>query len=154
MNHPRKQYRAHVNLHIVPRIGRLKLAQLTTPKVEAFRDDLLQSMSRPLARKVLTSVKSLLKAANHAHLATASIGPDKRNQRKLEAGRDIPTLQEIKRMMDAAPDSRLHALLLTAALAGLRSSELRGLRWSDVDFKGGEIQCAATRRCLRVNWQS
>jgi integrase len=133
------QYRQHIDLHIAPRIGRMKLAQLTPPRVEAFRDDLLQNMSRPLARKVLTSLKSLLRAANHAHLATASIGPDKRSQRKLEAGRDIPTPQEIKRLVDAAPSSRLRALLLTAALAGLRSSELRGLRWSDVDFKGGEI---------------
>jgi integrase len=133
------QYRQHIDLHIAPRIGRMKLAQLTPPKVEAFRDDLLQNLSRPLARKVLTSLKSLLRAANHAHLATASIGPDKRSQRKLEAGRDIPTPTEVKRLIEAAPNSRLRALLLTAALAGLRSSELRGLRWSDVDFKAAEI---------------
>src|SRR5262249_8231393 len=31
--------------------------------------------------------------------------------------------------------ARMHALLLTAALCGLRASELRGLRWADVDLK-------------------
>ncbi|HEY6755568.1 MAG TPA: site-specific integrase, partial [Pseudolabrys sp.] len=41
------QYRQHIDLHIAPRIGRMKLAQLTPPKVDAFRDDLLASMSRP-----------------------------------------------------------------------------------------------------------
>jgi integrase len=30
-------------------------------------------------------------------------------------------------------------LLLTAALTGLRASELRGLRWSDVDLKTAEL---------------
>src|SRR5262245_6220685 len=82
-----KQYRQHIDLHIVPRIGRFKLAQLAPAKIEAFRDDLLAHISRPLARKVLTSFKSLLKGANHAHLITGvSIGRDQRSQRKLEVG--------------------------------------------------------------------
>src|SRR5262249_31180058 len=50
---------------------------------------------------------------------------------------DIPTSEEIKAIIAAAGKSR--PLLLTAIFAGLRSSELRGLRWSDVDFKKGEL---------------
>src|SRR6516225_6118556 len=50
------QYRQHVNLHILPKIGRLKLASLTPARVEAFRDDLVANLSRPMARKVLTSL--------------------------------------------------------------------------------------------------
>src|SRR6516165_3208403 len=46
-----RQYRQHVNLHIMPRIGRLKLAHLTPARIETFRDDLLANLSRPLARK-------------------------------------------------------------------------------------------------------
>src|SRR5262249_20249510 len=63
------QYEQHLRLHIAPRIGRIKLAHLTPPKVEGFRDDLLANMSRPMARKVLTSLKSLLRAAKYAHVA-------------------------------------------------------------------------------------
>ena len=75
----------------MPRIGRLKLAHLTPAKVEAFRDDLLAKLSRPLARKVLTSLKSLLKVAKHAHVAAdVSIGRSKRGKRKLEVGRRHP----------------------------------------------------------------
>jgi len=135
------QYEQHLRIHIAPRIGRIKLAHLTPPKVEAFRDDLLANMSRPMARKVLTSLKSLLKAAKHAHVAAdVSVGRNKRSERKLEAGRDIPTPAEIKRIVDAVKDdARMHALILMAALCGLRASELRGLRWSDVDLKSGEL---------------
>ncbi len=135
------QYRQHVKLHIAPRIGKYKLAHLTPPKVEAFRDDLLANMSRPMARKVLTSLKSLLKVAKHAHVvADVSVGRSKRTERKLEVGRDIPTPAEIKRLVEAAKDdARMRALLLTAALTGLRASELRGLRWADVDFKAAEL---------------
>jgi integrase len=44
----------------------------------------------------------------------------------LEVGRDIPTPAEVKRLIEAAEDARRRALLLTAALTGLRASELRG----------------------------
>src|SRR5262249_40306034 len=64
---------------------------------------------------------------------------NKRGQRKLEPGRDIPSPAEIKRLIDAAKVDRHRALLLTAALAGLRASELRGLRWKDVELKAGEL---------------
>jgi integrase len=140
------QYRQHVALHIAPRIGRVKLAHLTPARVEGFRDDLLKpksegGMSRPMARKVLTSLKSLLKASKHAHVAAdVSVGRSKRAERRLEVGRDIPTPGEVKRIIEAAKSSpRMNALLLTAALCGLRASELRGLRWSDVDLRGGEL---------------
>ena len=140
-----RQYREHVRLHILPRIGRLKLTKLTKKDIENFRDGLLakdeSAMSRAMARKVMTSLKSLLKVAGVGHVAGAvTLGTKKRDERKLEIGRDIPTPGEIKRLIEAAKDKgRLRALLLTAALTGLRASELRGLRWGDVDLKHEEL---------------
>jgi integrase len=128
----------------------MKLANLTPKKVEGFRDDLLARLSRPLARKVLTSFKSILKVANYSQVAAdASIGADKRGKRKLEPGVDLPTPAEVKRLIDAAKDPKRRALLLTAALTGLRASELRGLRWKDVDMKAGELHVTqrASRYC-------
>jgi integrase len=140
------QYRQHVDLHIVPRIGWEKLANLTTPRVNKFRDELLASMSRAMAKKVLTSLKSLLRdAKRRGNVAQnvaldVSIKADKRGKRKLKVGVDIPTTDEIKRIIQAAPaPAKDRPLLLTAIFAGLRSSELRGLRWVDIDLKRGEI---------------
>jgi integrase len=42
-------------------------------------------------------------------------------------------------MVAAVEDTKTRVLLLLAAFTGLRSSELRGLRWSDVDLKQGEL---------------
>ena len=50
------------------RIGSEKLARLSTPVIEAFRDDLLKKCSRPMARKVLTSLKSILGEAQRRGL--------------------------------------------------------------------------------------
>src|SRR6266849_4430152 len=42
-----RQYRNHADLHIKPsRIGAEKLARLSTPVIEAFRDELLRKCSR------------------------------------------------------------------------------------------------------------
>ena len=137
-------YRQHVDLHINPRLGRERLAKLTTPRINNFRDDLLADKSRPLAKKVLTSLKSLLRdAQRRGNVAQnvardVSIGIDKRGKRKLKVGIDIPTREEIKRILEAA-SGRLRPLLVTAVFTGLRASELRGLRWEDVDLKLGEL---------------
>jgi len=49
------QYRVYLERHIVPTFGRMRLAQLTPPDVEAFRDELLRLLSRPRALGVLSA---------------------------------------------------------------------------------------------------
>src|SRR5262249_27189829 len=103
-------YEQHVNLHIIPRIGARKLATLTMPSVEAFRDDLLASMSRAMAKKVLTSFKALLKDARRRGnvaqnvAADVKIGTNGRTKHRLEVGKDIPTRDEVRRLLDTAPE--------------------------------------------------
>jgi integrase len=143
------QYRQHLKLHILPHFGRVRLAKLTPERIEAYRDLCLlgkngdggESMSRAMARKVLVSLKSVLKSAKCGHLADGiRIALDERGKRKLEIGRDVPENAEIKRLFAAtAGHAKKRALLLMAAFTGLRASELRGLRWYDVDLKAGEL---------------
>jgi integrase len=137
-----KQYR-ELGAHIEQHLGTTRLAHLTAPGVNAFRDTLLRIMSRSMARKVLTALKGVLsesqrrgKVAQNVAIGVR-IGPDKRKT-GLEVGVDIPGPTEIQRILAAAP-GHARPLLITAALTGLRASELRGLRWSDVDLKRGEL---------------
>jgi integrase len=148
------QYRTHAN-HIDRRIGTRKLANLTAAHVNGFRDDLLATMSRALARKVLTSLKSLLKdaqrrgnVAQNVALAVKRIEPDKRGKRLLKIGEDIPSTDEIRVLIAALPD-RWRPLFYTAIFAGLRSSELRGLRWEDVDLQAKQLH--VRQRADRLN---
>jgi integrase len=141
-----KQYETHVRRHIVPRIGNQKLSKMSKAHVEAFRDGLIkgvgdqhQPLSRAMASKVMVSLKSILRANGVAHLGDhIRVEMSRRSKEKLEAGRDIPTPAEVTRLLKAAT-GRWKALLMTAALTGLRASELRGLRWTDVDLKSGEV---------------
>ena len=63
-----RQYGNHLKLHINPLIGGVKLARLSTPGIEAFRDELLKKGSRAMARKVLSSLKSILGEAQRRGL--------------------------------------------------------------------------------------
>jgi integrase len=146
-----RQYKTHLRLHILPRIGNVKLAHLNERRVEAFRDDLLASMSRPMARKVMTSLKSILKVARRSHVAAnVKLERDKR-ARRLEVGIDIPSPAEIKRLLAAAAEAplRMNALLNLAVFTGLRASELRGLRWRDISLKRGHGAARVVQRADR-----
>jgi hypothetical protein len=58
-----KQYAEHLSCHINPLLGAERLSRLTTPRVETFIDQLTAGCSIALARKVLTSLKSLISEA-------------------------------------------------------------------------------------------
>jgi integrase len=139
-----RQYRQHVVHHILPRIGSVRLAKLSRGHVEHFRDSLLSGdnkLSPVMARKVWVSFKSMLKNEHCSHLAdNVRVSASKRDKRKLEVGRDIPTMDEVRRLIEAAASKpKQHTFLKVAALTGLRMSELLGLRWSDVDLKTNEL---------------
>jgi integrase len=130
----------------VPLIGAVKLAQLTVPVVREFEDRLRTDRSPALARKVLVSLSSILADAQERGLVAQNVAhslrarrhgkshTDTRQRRRLKAGVDIPTPDEIRHLTGPA-----RPLLLTAIFTGLRASELRGLRWADLDLKRGEL---------------
>lgn len=138
-----KTYREHV-AHIAPRIGTLKLSKLSKGHVEAFRDGLItgdKAISRYLARRVLRSFKSILKNAGVAHFGDGiRIADSNRHEAKVGDQGEIPTRAEVNRIISAAKRGKLRTLIMLAVATGLRASELRGLRWSDVDFSECEIK--------------
>lgn len=140
------QYRQHLELHIVPLIGTDRLNTLTVPRIRAFEEKLLDEGRSPaMVRKVLVSLGSLLADAQERGLTarnpvrdmrgrrgTAERRAEKRARGRLQVGQDIPSPEEVKAIV-AALQGRWRPLLLTAIFCGLRASELRGLRWADLD---------------------
>lgn len=155
-----RQYRQHVKLHIVPLIGATKLSRFTKPAAEEFRDKLVEKVSRPLARAVLTSLKGILKEAQrrglvgHNAAADTSVKVSKRDKKKTE----IPTKDEIRALLGKSAELwpitktvrtreseqkvvsvSWRPMLVTAIFTGLRCSELRGLTWENVDLANAVI---------------
>lgn len=137
-----KAYRELRDLHIVPLIGDQKLSRLTTPDVVTFRDTLLETRSPAMVRKAVRGLSMILNVAMERGKVAQNVAAPV----KVEiSGRDrknkivIPPREHLKALLEAADrleheDSRLSVLVRIAILAGLRSSELRGLSWADVDL--------------------
>jgi integrase len=156
------QYRQHVDIHILPKLGKVKLAALTTPRINAFSDELLASisvrtgkkMTRVMARMVLASLKQLLRDAKRRGnvaqnvAADVTVKLDSRSRRKLKVGVDIPTAEEITRIVNAS-HGRTRVVLVVAAFTGLRASELRGLDWKAVELDGPEPRVHVRQRADR-----
>jgi integrase len=146
------QYENHTDLHLIPltdgskppdkpawegKLGDLKLSRLTPPVAKAAQRELVRRLSPAMARKVMVSFKAVLdEAANHAMVAynaasTVKTQRRSRGERKLHAGVDFPTKEELASVI-AIISGRWRPVILTLGFCGPRASELRGLEWIDV----------------------
>jgi integrase len=150
-------YRQHIALRIGPLLGALRLSQLTVPLVRGFEDRLAADGCSPvMVRNTRRRLGSLIADAQERGLVAQNVvrslrtsrgGQDARRERrpggKLKIGADIPSPNEMRAIVAALATideaARFRPLLLTAIFTGLRASELRGLRWQDVDLKRGEL---------------
>jgi integrase len=141
-----ESYRQHLKDHIVPFIGAMKLSQLTVPVVRDLMDRLRADGRSPaMIKRVIGDLGSILADAQERGLLGQNVvrglsrrkrgqHVEKRHKGKLR----IPSSEEIRAII-AALKGRWRPLLLTAIFTGLRASELRGLRWQDIDLKKGEL---------------
>jgi integrase len=96
-----------------------------------------------MRRAVLTNLKTVLSFAQGQGLVAQNVargvrvkGDGRHKAAQLKEGIDFPTKAEIKLLIDKVPE-RWRPFIVTAIFTGLRASELRGLRWSDIDLDAG-----------------
>jgi integrase len=156
-------YQQHLDLHITPYLGTRKLSELTTPMIRDFEDRLragkpapgqeqAEPRSSPMVKRIVVSLGSLLADAQERGFVAQNVVRNLRSSRKggkarraerrqrgrIKVGVDIPSPTEIKAII-AHLQGRWRPLLLTAIFTGLRASELRGLRWEDVDLTKSKL---------------
>ena len=130
-----KQYRELARLHVVPFIGHQKLSRLSRPMVENYRDTLIANRSKAMTQKAVRALSSILSEAQRRGLVAQNVARGVKVERR---GRDkgkieIPSRDDLKVLLEMATAIE-KPLILTAIMTGLRSSEIRGLRWQDVNF--------------------
>lgn len=147
-----EDYERTLRLHILPFIGGLRLTALTVTRLRAFEDELREAgRSAATTKRTIVSLGSMLADAQERGLVARNVVRDvrarrghgerkaeKRQKGRLRIGTDIPTRDEVKALLGAAT-GRWRPLLPVATFGGLRASELRGLRWTDVDLEKREI---------------
>lgn len=135
-----EDYSSMAKLHIVPYIGHLNLSQVTSSDVVKFRNELTKKISRPMVAKVLTALSSVFVEAMELGFVAQNITKNVRVRRSSRENSKaiIPTISEIRAIIDSAstPDAAPidRPMCLTSIFTGIRSSELRGLPWKNVDL--------------------
>ena len=139
-----RDYSDKVRLHLKDEkigIGDKLLVQLTRRHVNEFRDRMLiNGRSEHLTRRALSVLKLILDHAidNGQLFTNAAHGVRVIKSSRISHVAPVPSKEAIRGLIEAAEeDFKPH--LIVSALGGLRASELRGLRWQDVDFEKGFI---------------
>jgi len=112
------------------------LAEVTLGDVQAFADGLTGLAAATQGRR-LSAVKSLLAFGHRLGLLPVNVGaPVRVPARRETLAERIVDEATVHRMLTLEPSRRNRALLRLAYAAGLRVSELVGLRWRDVAERG------------------
>ena len=160
-----EQYRTHLDNHLLPELGQLRLHQIDVDRIERLRDALLADRTKRLkpatVGKVLTTAGAVFKfamkrkhcASNPAQLAerpesseeiTDDEGGVHRQSSRPVTDEDILSAAEIQKLLKHATAGVPYTLLLTAAATGARHNELLALRWQDVALDEGAVHIRRT----------
>lgn len=150
-------YRGHVKNHIEPKIGHLLLTDLSAVHVRDFLDRMLQDSTRAMAKKCLTTLRSIISAAQERGLVLHNVARDVKLRRseRHDPDRVFPTKDEIRALITTA-SPRHQPLIMTAIFTGMRMSELRGLTWDAINFERSilTVRKRADRYCDMGNTKS
>jgi integrase len=140
--HTLRTYRLTALHHVLPMLGREKLAKLSAPRVQKFADDLLRGdtpdgkpRGREMAGKALRALKAMVDAAQRYGLVAQNVATTARLPHGARHREHVvvPAKEHVRSLIEAST-ARWRPLVITAAFTGLRASELRGLTWADVDL--------------------
>jgi integrase len=155
-----------VRVHIDPSLGKSRLDRLSALRLQSFYGMKLDSGLSPRTVQIIhATLHKALKQAVRWQLnprnVAESVDPPKAEEKEIEP------LDEghARGLLKAAEGDELEALYVLAITTGMRSGELLGLKWEDVDFRAETLRVNRTlfngrvhppktsksRRCIRLS---
>jgi len=135
-----RRYELALRLHVQPVLGRRRLTDVDRSRVRALvREWKLSGQTPSSIRNNLDPLRVMFREA----IEDGQMTVDPMAGMQLPQGRGrrerVADRAEAQELIDALPESE-RALWACAFYGGLRRGELRGLRWSDIDFEAGVIR--------------
>lgn len=158
----RVSYEGIIKNHLIPHIGKIKLAELSKSNIEKMYSDLLESgntnkkggLNIKTVRNVALCLHKALQTAVECEYISknvadiAKIPNEKISKSKKKEVTPLSIDEQIK-LMNYCDNSTYCTIIITALHTGLRLGELLGLTWDDVDFNKNTI--AVTKQVNRLH---
>jgi integrase len=137
-------YRVAVNKHLIPGVGAHRLEKLEPEHLERLYARMTQQGSKPAtAHQAHRTIRTALAEAVRRHHITSNPAVVARGPRITDDEIEPYSIEDVRRIMDAASGQRNSARWAVALSLGLRQGEALALRWTDVNLDTGT---------LRVRW--
>jgi integrase len=134
--------KSHLDYHIIPKLGKLRLEQLGAENQQLFVNS-LTGATRKTVLNILSTLSSMLTTAENWGYATRTV--EIRKLRLPDRNEHVPahfTKQQVEKILNLVGEPwRTFFLLL--ALTGMRAGEALGLQWGDIDHAN---ECIHIRR--------
>lgn len=127
-----RKHESICRVHLVPELGHIRLPDLSVGHVRAYLrrtpgdPQSLRHHRNTLRRALADAMRAGYVTRNAAALAE----PPKLPHRE----RTILNAEQAKALIEGTRDDRYHALYVLAVTTGMRSAELLGLTWEDIDL--------------------
>jgi integrase len=131
-----ESYELISRVHLVPRLGRMQLQQLTPQHVQTLLGEKLKNGRAPqTVRHMRTVLRRALNFAMKwgfvARNVAALVDPPRVERHEVKS----LTPEQARAFLDAAQGERLGSLYVLSLSLGMRQGEVLGLRWVDMDFE-------------------
>jgi integrase len=143
----RSRYTSSVN-NLKPRLGKLRLSQITADCIEDFKEQRLAAGVGPATvNRDLVPLRKMLRVAQKRRLIARSpfVDVESLEEKSIRPKPHIATYSEEERILEVA-EPHIRALAVLILEAGLRSNcEALVLKWADIDFESATIRVRASK---------
>ncbi|TDC65778.1 site-specific integrase [Actinomadura sp. GC306] len=159
-------YRGLAHHHIINKIGKTKLTDLTADDVEKWLDECAENMTTQTLKIVHGLLRRSIRLAERRDKVGRNVAllvDTPHGKRPTRRSRSLSLAQATKLLHTAEdPRHRLGAYVILAIVSGLRTEELRALTWADVDLNnkvvyvlrsdrdGGDTKTKKSRRGIAI----
>jgi integrase len=131
-------YEGFLRLHLIPKLGHIRLVKLQPQDVRDFLSERLDSgLSARTVKHLRNTLRAALNQAINDDLIQRNAASKVKPPETVTRPSNAYSIDEARLLIQAAAGHRLEALFTVATGLALRKGECLGLHWDDIDFERG-----------------
>jgi integrase len=150
------EYRRDLEAYVLPRLGGVRIGALDARRIRKLAYDLREEKTKrapagrswATVRRILAPLSVMLGAASEDGVIPARPWPRLPTPRRDPLKRRHLSVDELARLLAALPTPQDRLLVRFLAETGLRVSELKALRWRDLELEDEPVVCVRRRHRL------